>query len=779
MKQTRWGRRFGVISCCVGLGWAALSPACLVLDTPIFTPPAAVEGEGSCMCSLCWNQEFCFDSTRAEGQQVYPLPCVDERHKAVPATRVTDSIAPREGGFFCWKPSVDSVVDVTGKTCPTLEVDRAKVEHVEPCIDSPPCARPVAECGEQDAGPSCPEVPAKTRPTSCVDVPFWDANTPGANGANGAAAVVSSLAGICERHGEDPPSGEQPERYCYLNCVAASHCFLDTGSPSCIGCNGNWVEPHSARGTFPVELEPLSSSVTVSIKDSNGDFQPVGSLSTSGRIHINVPAACQGPDVTAECSATLTSMQLASIGTLTIGDQTVSNVRLINGGEFTSMFNTNNAAGTFSISSSAQFGLTGDVTGNVYRYADLSTSSPVLTVWNWQTRSMMIMATLESEDGQLSVQLQGVGAFDSLPPTSVATSNVTTLECTGFATLSAANSSDPDGASDIKSVTWTSDWNDGFVWQASGVTVDVKAPIGTHRFYAQVVDSAASAHTSFVDITVEDHSPPTLVVASELVYSACAPTTVALVPRTLSDTCDADPTTEITITAINGITTSIPYTSGYLFRFGETTVRYRAVDDAGNESIAYQTVFVERGPSCCPAGSTIVEGTSAGGSLTASSTQPSCLVGNSGNDHLYGDLHHDTLLGGPGNDTLEDSPYDLSAGSFCWGGLGNDSIQSQSPGSVLSGGPGDDTILYTGSAAVTIRGGAGQDNLTSTATHTTTFVLGAACEAVSGEVWTASGPVAIRSPISVSQILARGVVMQFQGSIHYVQTAPLADAECE
>lgn len=40
--------------------------------------------------------------------------------------------------------------------------------------------------------------------------------------------------------------------------------------------------------------------------------------------------------------------------------------------------------------------------------------------------------------------------------------------------LSAARSSDPDGESDITSVTWTTDRADSNGWQASGMTVDVR-----------------------------------------------------------------------------------------------------------------------------------------------------------------------------------------------------------------------------------------------------------------------------------------------------------------
>lgn len=225
---------------------------------------------------------------------------------------------------------------------------------------------------------------------------------------------------------------------------------------------------------------------------------------TSGRIHFQVPEACQGPNTRGTCAASMTRMALSSIGTLRIGDQTVSNVRLINGQPSSNEFVTDYSEGSFSIPAGTQFGLTGDVSGKAYQYASLKLSAPVDTRWDWASRFVSLGTRLVSEDGTLAIELQGVGIFDSLPPTSVAAASPEVLACGRSTRLSAVNSIDPDGPRDIRSVTWTTDptGRDQFIWQASGMTVDVYPPTGTHRYYATVVDSVGSTHTSFVDVKV-------------------------------------------------------------------------------------------------------------------------------------------------------------------------------------------------------------------------------------------------------------------------------------
>ena len=124
--------------------------------------------------------------------------------------------------------------------CPPDESLRTPVENLDPCVDVPPCARPVNECGPQEASSSCPEISPTARPSVCVSVPDWTKETPNTDALNGAIAVVSALSGLCARHGKAPPSGAQPERYCYLACVDSADCVLDGPGKGCIGCDGTW-----------------------------------------------------------------------------------------------------------------------------------------------------------------------------------------------------------------------------------------------------------------------------------------------------------------------------------------------------------------------------------------------------------------------------------------------------------------------------------------------------------------------------------------------------------
>jgi hypothetical protein len=60
-------RGAGLVGVCLGVAWTVAGSGCLIINPPQFVSAKAVKAEGSCMCSLCWNQPFCFDPTRPEG----------------------------------------------------------------------------------------------------------------------------------------------------------------------------------------------------------------------------------------------------------------------------------------------------------------------------------------------------------------------------------------------------------------------------------------------------------------------------------------------------------------------------------------------------------------------------------------------------------------------------------------------------------------------------------------------------------------------------------------
>jgi hypothetical protein len=346
-------------------------------------------------------------------------------------------------------------------------------------------------------------VAATARPSTCVTVPGYQGSAFSVNrdARSGASAVVSDLAAQCARFGAAPPSGAQPQRYCYLACVNSFDCALDTTSPQCLGCEST-TNVQSVTRSFPVAMVPSLSSATVSILDQNGNFQPAGTLPLSGRMDFQVPNACQGPATTATCTATMTRIALASSGSLTLHGLTLSNLRLLNDSPVSGSFVTNFSSGTFSIPAHTTLGLTGDLSGLPHRFVPVDPSVSIDTTWNWSARTVHFDTMIVSADGSYEVHLVGSGTFASLPPTSVASASPTNPACGRSTILSALGSVDPEGAADIKSVTWTTDLTDPNDWQASGMTVTVFPPSGTHRYYAKVVDSVGSTHTSFVDVTM-------------------------------------------------------------------------------------------------------------------------------------------------------------------------------------------------------------------------------------------------------------------------------------
>ncbi len=143
------------------------------------------------------------------------------------------------------------------------------------------------------------------------------------------------------------------------------------------------------------------------------------------------------------------------------------------------------------------------------------------------------------------------------------------------------------------------------------------------------------------------------------------------------------------------------------FPLGPTTVTWTAHDARGNTRTATQRVTVLLGddPSCCPAGTHVILGTSNNDTLTGTSG-PDCILGrgaqdtingNGGNDFISGGDGDDVITGGSGNDTI-------------FGGSGQDTINGNDGNDALYGGDGNDTLLG-GVGADFLYGGQGQDSL--------------------------------------------------------------------
>lgn len=231
-------RFFCLLGLCALAATEPLATSACVDFTPPPVPPAAVRGEGSCMCSVCWTRPFCYDPSLPEAQQITAPPCAHPRDAAVPASRIVDTLAPKQDDFFCWVPVPGDVLSEPAKQCPMSDELRALRESFDPCVDAVECNRPPA-CSSPGAG-SCRDEHQTARALSrCRKVP--DASNDPALFAKdlqeGASLVVNDLVGVCSTHGVEPPSGARPERYCYLSCVNAFDCALDGVNPQwCRGC---------------------------------------------------------------------------------------------------------------------------------------------------------------------------------------------------------------------------------------------------------------------------------------------------------------------------------------------------------------------------------------------------------------------------------------------------------------------------------------------------------------------------------------------------------------
>jgi Ca2+-binding RTX toxin-like protein len=138
-----------------------------------------------------------------------------------------------------------------------------------------------------------------------------------------------------------------------------------------------------------------------------------------------------------------------------------------------------------------------------------------------------------------------------------------------------------------------------------------------------------------------------------------------------------------------------------------------STDDNSNIGTTEQKLI---GSSSCPAGYTIIEGTSGDDVIDASGhTESVCILGNGGNDtitggsnadFIAGGLGNDTINGGPGNDTIhgEDGDDTINGGDgddVINGEVGNDTISGDAGNDYIDGSWGNDTIF----------GGAGDDKL--------------------------------------------------------------------
>jgi hypothetical protein len=144
-----------------------------------------------------------------------------------------------------------------------------------------------------------------------------------------------------------------------------------------------------------------------------------------------------------------------------------------------------------------------------------------------------------------------------------------------------------------------------------------------------------------------------------------------------------------------------------VFPLGQTVITWKAVDVMGHVTTATQTVTVKMGddPSCCPAGTNVIVGTSNNDVLVGTPGRD-CIIGLGGQDTISGGGGDDFISGGDGDDILNGGDGD----DTILGGSGQDRLNGDAGNDNLSGGDGDD-ICHGGIGNDVIAGDQGQDQL--------------------------------------------------------------------
>jgi len=169
-------------------------------------------------------------------------------------------------------------------------------------------------------------------------------------------------------------------------------------------------------------------------------------------------------------------------------------------------------------------------------------------------------------------------------------------------------------------------------------------------------------------------------------------------------------------TAVDPCGVTITNDAPAAFPIGTTLVRWTARDNAGNTTVATQTVTVSLGddPSCCPAGTHIILGTSNNNTLTGTAGSD-CILGRGGQDTINGGGGNDYISGGDGDDILSgqdgnDTIFGGSGQDRLFGGIGQDTLYGGDGTDTVNGDDGNDK-LFGGEGQDTLNGGAGNDSM--------------------------------------------------------------------
>jgi len=219
--------------------------------------------------------------------------------------------------------------------------------------------------------------------------------------------------------------------------------------------------------------------------------------------------------------------------------------------------------------------------------------------------------------------------------------------------------------------------------------------IGVTNVTLTCVDPHGASAQCTATVTVVDNVPPSISCpVSVNVPCTNASGAVATFSTPASDTCSS-------------VAVACTRASGSVFPLGTTVDTCTATDASGNQASCSFPVTVALGdnPTCCPAGTNVIVGTSNNDNLTGTNGAD-CILGRGGQDTINGNGGNDFISGGDGDDVLNGG----AGNDVCFGGTGQDRISGNAGDDVLSGGDGDDQC-FGGDGNDTLLGGQGQDRL--------------------------------------------------------------------
>jgi hypothetical protein len=505
---------------CVLVVLGAIAGGCSAFDARLLPRTEGEYVQGMCMCAECLDRPFCrveeAGGVPAPERFIFPGddPCPTTQRfggrqhdvtSAQPARRIT-AAGPQT--FYCI-PDAPGLHDVNfASSCPPLASERSRVGHVDTCVDVPECARPNIPC--PGSGPD--------------DPPFCKEEFSGAERVACSATFTggqNKLIDFCAIHDELVPTGEAPQRYCFLSCVDPPF-----DAPSC-----DLLEPPD-----PPEVTPHSLLIVVDdIPDRNATVRVrvardrlIGGgdkvldserVAARGRLAIHAPGCRPGID----CSADLRLVDLHSPETLNLTDATITQLRLINLDPLLDDIFTDpqdpetrsrlllpvdaNVGSRVHISGTeAEAGRRGVTTG---LRRDLNGTI------DWERRELLLDGQFEEnfDGGNVRIELELAGRIVGLLPTAHAGADQT-VECASPrgtpVSLSATASTDPDGFDNLVGFAWSAHLGGDIVRVALGAEAVAIAPPGTGvtEFGVFVINRMGRADADTTRVTVEDTTPP-------------------------------------------------------------------------------------------------------------------------------------------------------------------------------------------------------------------------------------------------------------------------------